>query len=130
MPFPRTGSSRTPLEKLQCTRTPNGLHFERHHNGIPDIDPAKYELLVHGLVRQPLLVRYDDLLRYPRYTRTLFLECSGNSGTLAAPEPAQASAEPPTRAGVDTIEPVLSSFGFSPAQPPPDRTRTLGRRSG
>ncbi len=92
LPFPGTGSSRTPLEKLHGTRTPNGLHFERHHNGIPNIDPAKHELLVHGLVRQPLLFRYEDLLRYPRHTRTLFLECSGNSGTLAAPAPVQASA--------------------------------------
>lgn len=92
LPFPGTGSSRTPLEQLHGVRTPNGLHFERHHNGIPEIDPAKHELLVHGLVRQPLLFRYEDLLRYPRYTRTLFLECSGNSGTLAAPAPVQASA--------------------------------------
>jgi len=92
LPFPGTGSSRTPLEQLRGTRTPNGLHCERHHNGIPDIDPARHELLVHGLVRQPLLFRYEDLLRYPRHSRTLFLECSGNSGTLAAPAPVQATA--------------------------------------
>ncbi|MBB4857731.1 sulfane dehydrogenase subunit SoxC [Novosphingobium chloroacetimidivorans] len=92
LPFPGTGSSRTPLQLLEGTITPNGLHFERHHNGVPQIDPATHELLVHGLVRQPLLFRYEDLLRYPRESRVLFLECSGNSGALGAPEPVQASA--------------------------------------
>jgi sulfane dehydrogenase subunit SoxC len=90
--FPGSGSSRTPLQLLEGTITPNGLHFERHHNGIPAIDPATHELLVHGLVRQPLLFRYDDLLRYPRESRILFIECSGNSGTIAAAAPVQASA--------------------------------------
>ncbi|PZU09808.1 sulfite dehydrogenase [Sphingomonas sp.] len=92
LPFPGTGSSRTPLHLLEGTITPNGLHFERHHNGIPDLDPATHELLVHGLVRQPLSFRYEDLLRYPRESRILFLECSGNSGAIAADRPAQVSA--------------------------------------
>lgn len=92
LPFPGTGSSRTPLEKLRGTITPNGLHFERHHNGIPAIDPATHALLIHGLVRQPLLFRYEDLLRYRRDTRVLFIECSGNSGTIGAAQPVQASA--------------------------------------
>ena len=32
---PGTGTSRTPLQSLNGTITPNGLHFERHHNGVP-----------------------------------------------------------------------------------------------
>jgi sulfane dehydrogenase subunit SoxC len=92
LPFPGSGSSRTPLQLLEGTITPNGLHFERHHNGIPDIDPATHELLVHGLVGRPLLFRYEDLLRYPRESRILFLECSGNSGMISAAAPVQASA--------------------------------------
>lgn len=90
--FPGTGSSRTPLQALEGTITPRGLHFERHHNGVPDIAPETHELLIHGLVRQPLSFRYEDLLRYPRVSRILFIECSGNSSTIGAPEPAQASA--------------------------------------
>jgi sulfane dehydrogenase subunit SoxC len=90
--FPGTGSSRTPLHLLEGTITPTGLHFERHHNGIPAIDPAAHELLIHGLVRQPLLFRFEDLLRYPRESRILFLECSGNSGAIGADRPLQASA--------------------------------------
>ncbi|MFW2853292.1 sulfite dehydrogenase [Sphingomonas sp. TX0543] len=92
LPFAGTGSSRTPLQLLKGTITPNGLHFERHHNGIPAIDPAAHELLIHGLARKPLLFRYEDLLRYRRETRILFIECSGNSGGLGAAEPLQASA--------------------------------------
>ncbi len=90
--FDGSGSSRTPLQLLEGTITPNGLHFERHHNGVPAIDPARHELLIHGLVARPLIFRYEDLLRYPMETRITFLECSGNSGGLDAERPAQISA--------------------------------------
>ncbi|HET7130889.1 MAG TPA: hypothetical protein VFJ95_01520, partial [Gammaproteobacteria bacterium] len=46
---PGTGSSRTPLERLEGIITPSALHFERHHNGVPNIDPAEHRLLIHGL---------------------------------------------------------------------------------
>jgi len=39
-----------------------------------------------------LLFRYEDLLRYRRDTRILFIECSGNSGMIGAAQPVQASA--------------------------------------
>jgi sulfane dehydrogenase subunit SoxC len=59
--------------------TPAGLHFERHHSGVPDIDPEQHRLLVHGLVRRPLIFTVGALLRYPMVSRIHFLECSGNS---------------------------------------------------
>jgi sulfane dehydrogenase subunit SoxC len=43
------GGSRSPLEALEGIITPSGLHFERHHNGVPAIDPAQHQLLVHGV---------------------------------------------------------------------------------
>src|ERR1051325_4438933 len=43
------GSSLTPLQDLTGTITPADLHFERHHTGVPLIDPARHILLVHGL---------------------------------------------------------------------------------
>ena len=46
---PGNGVSWTPLHDLEGTITPNGLHFERHHNGVPQIDPAKHQLVIHGL---------------------------------------------------------------------------------
>jgi sulfane dehydrogenase subunit SoxC len=89
---PGAGGSRTPLERLEGIITPSALHFERHHNGVPDIDPAQHRLLVHGLVERPLIFDMDALLRYPLVSRIQFLECSGNSGGLNAPEPPQGSA--------------------------------------
>jgi len=50
-----TGASRTPHHLLDGTITPSGLHFERHHSGIPDIDPDAHRLLIHGLVKRPLV---------------------------------------------------------------------------
>lgn len=73
------GSSRTPLQDLHGTITPSALHFERHHSGVPSIDPARHRLLVHGLVRTALTFSLDDLKRFPSVSRIHFLECAGNS---------------------------------------------------
>ena len=89
---PGTGASRTPLHLLEGTITPNGLHFERHHNGVPDIDPARHRLVIHGLVDRPLSFTLDDLLRYPLQSRLHFIECAGNSGVNAGAAPTQATA--------------------------------------
>jgi len=82
-----SGASRTPLESLEGMITPSGLHFERHHNGVPDIDPAQHRLLVHGMVKRPLIFTVDALLRYPIVSRIHFLECAGNSQLLYQPAP-------------------------------------------
>lgn len=97
---PGTGGSDTPLEQLEGIITPNGLHYERHHNGVPDIDPATHKLLIHGLVNKPLEFSMDALMRYPRHSAMHFLECGGNSGALGGPQPVQAS--------VGTIHGLLS----------------------
>jgi sulfane dehydrogenase subunit SoxC len=76
--LPSATSSRTPLQELYGTITPSALHFERHHGGIPVIDPAKYELTIHGMVDKPLVFTLADLKRFPSVTRTCFIECSGN----------------------------------------------------
>jgi sulfane dehydrogenase subunit SoxC len=82
-----SGASRTPLESLDGMITPSGLHFERHHSGVPDIYPDQHRLLVHGLVKRPLLFTVDALLRYPMVSRIHFLECAGNSQFLYQPAP-------------------------------------------
>jgi sulfane dehydrogenase subunit SoxC len=87
-----TGSSRTPLERLEGIITPSGLHFERHHSGVPDIPPDQHRLLIHGLVDRPLLFDLEAVSRYPLVSHIRFLECSGNSGALNAPEPPQGTA--------------------------------------
>jgi len=58
--------------------TPSSLHFERHHAGVPDIDPRRHRLMIHGMVDRPLVLTMDDLKRYPSVTRIYFMECSGN----------------------------------------------------
>jgi sulfane dehydrogenase subunit SoxC len=75
-----SASSRTPLQDLDGIITPNGLFYERHHGGVPTIDPAQHRLMVHGLVDRPLIFTMDDLRRFPSESRIHFLECSGNPG--------------------------------------------------
>ena len=76
--FDPDGYSLTPLERLAGIITPSDLHFERHHAGVPSIDPDQYELLIHGLVDRPLKFRLADLKRFPSVSRICFIECSGN----------------------------------------------------
>ncbi|CAO4179420.1 sulfite dehydrogenase [Methylorubrum populi] len=75
-----SAASRTPLQELDGIITPNGLFYERHHGGIPTIDPAGHRLMIHGLVERPLLLTMDELRRFPTESHIYFLECSGNPG--------------------------------------------------
>lgn len=72
-------ASLTPLQDSHGILTPSSLHFERHHNGVPTIQPAHHRLLVHGMVDQPWTFTLDDLKRFPAVSRLAFIECSGNS---------------------------------------------------
>jgi len=76
---PETGSSFTPLHDSVGIVTPSALHYERHHSGIPTIDPAKHRLVIHGLVDRPLALSMAEIRRLPSVTRILALECGGNS---------------------------------------------------
>lgn len=71
-------ASETPHQDLFGTVTPSDLHYERHHGGVAVIDPAKYQLTIHGLVDHPIVFSLEDLKRFPSVSRTYFLECSGN----------------------------------------------------
>lgn len=73
-----SASSRTPLQELDGIITPNGLFYERHHGGVPTIDPAQHRLMLHGLVERPLVFTMEDIRRFPSVSRIHFLECSGN----------------------------------------------------
>jgi sulfane dehydrogenase subunit SoxC len=76
--MPGAGSLQSPLHQLRGMITPNGLVFERSHAGIPEIDPAQHRLMVHGLVKQPMIFTMQDLMRFPSVSRIHFIECSGN----------------------------------------------------
>ncbi len=83
------GVSWTPLEDLEGIITPSGLHFERHHDGVPEIDPAQHRLVIHGMVKQPLMFTVENLLRYPMKSHLTFIECGGNSNAGWHSEPIQ-----------------------------------------
>jgi sulfane dehydrogenase subunit SoxC len=84
-----TGSSLTPLQELTGTVTPSDLLFERHHSGIPLIDPRRHRLLVHGLADREMIFSMADLRRLPAVSRMHFLECSGNGrAAYRNPKPA------------------------------------------
>jgi sulfane dehydrogenase subunit SoxC len=70
----------TPLQGLFGIITPNGLHFERHHQGWWDIDAHQHRLMVMGMVRQAKVYTMDDLLRLPAVSRMHFIECGANTG--------------------------------------------------
>jgi sulfane dehydrogenase subunit SoxC len=82
------GSSLAPIHLMNGTVTPSDLHFERHHAGVAMIDPARYKLMLHGLVDKPLVFTLDELKSFPSVTRVYFLECSGNGrAAYSAPKP-------------------------------------------
>ncbi|MBZ5672500.1 MAG: sulfite dehydrogenase, partial [Acidobacteriia bacterium] len=82
---PEAGSSSTPLAETYGIITPSALHYERHHSGVPAIDPDRHWLTIHGLVERPLILTMDEIRRLPSVSRIHFLECGGNSGGEWAP---------------------------------------------
>jgi sulfane dehydrogenase subunit SoxC len=88
---PRGSRARTPHHLLDGIITPNGLHFTIMHAGIPDIDPAQHKLVIHGMVKQPLVFTLEALARYPKVSRIGFVECGGNSAPLFSNEPIHAN---------------------------------------
>jgi sulfane dehydrogenase subunit SoxC len=76
---PASGSSRTPLQDLFGIITPSALHYEVLHSGVPEIDPHRHEVLIHGLVERPTFFTMEDFHRLPSVSRIHFLECAGNS---------------------------------------------------
>ena len=90
---PRTSNARTPHHLLNGTITPNGLHFVVSRTGFPDIDPDKHRLVIHGLVKQPLVFTLETLARYPMVSRINFVECGGNSASLYNKDPVPANVQ-------------------------------------
>ncbi len=77
---PHSSVSFTPLQNLFGIITPSGLHFERHHAGMPEIDPHQHRLMIHGMVAHPRLYTMDDIVRFPSVSRVHFIECGANTG--------------------------------------------------
>jgi sulfane dehydrogenase subunit SoxC len=71
----------TPLPDLHGIITPSALHYEVHHQGVPDIDPRRHRLLIHGMVERPVILTMEEIKRLPSVSRIHFLECAGNTLT-------------------------------------------------
>jgi sulfane dehydrogenase subunit SoxC len=73
-----------PLQGLFGIITPNGLHFERHHQGWWDIDPSKHRFMVNGsderMLKRSMVFTMDELMRLPSVSRIHFIECGANTG--------------------------------------------------
>ena len=70
----------TPLGDLKGIITPSGLVFERYHAGVPQIDPQQHRLMIHGMVKRPIILTMDELMRFPSVSMIRFLECPANGG--------------------------------------------------
>ena len=64
--------------------TPNGLHYERHHAGVPTIDPLEHRPSDRARARRAAAHLHHgvDLTRFPSVSRVHFLECSGQHPEL------------------------------------------------
>jgi sulfane dehydrogenase subunit SoxC len=83
-PTRQASVSFAPLQGLFGIVTPSGLHFERHHQGWWDIDPAKHRLMLNGsdprMLKRPMVFTMDELMRLPSVSRFHFIECGANTG--------------------------------------------------
>ena len=70
----------TPIHESEGIITPNGLFFSRCHGGTAHIDPNEFRLMINGLVDKEIVLTLDQLKKYPRVTRTHFIECPANGG--------------------------------------------------
>jgi len=77
---PQSSVAFTPLQSLFGIITPSGLHFERHHAGMPAVDPHQHRLMIHGLVSTPRVYTMEDIMRFPSVSRVHFIECGANTG--------------------------------------------------
>ncbi len=69
-----------PIHESEGIITPNGLFFSRSHGGTAHVDPKEFRLMINGLVEKPIVLTLDQLKRYPKITRTHFIECPANGG--------------------------------------------------
>jgi sulfane dehydrogenase subunit SoxC len=73
-----SSASKTPLQDLDGIITPSDLHYERHHTGVPRIDPDKYTLRVEGLVERPMTFDLKALKKLPERSVIRYMECGSN----------------------------------------------------
>ena len=84
------GVSYTPVSKLKGTIIPNGLHFERHHYGIEDLDPKNYKLIIK-IDSLNISLNLNQLRNKQIFSIKTFIECGGNSNVMYNSVPLQSN---------------------------------------
>ena len=74
-----------PLEALRWDVTPIGLHYLLTHYDIPEVDAARWQLVVDGLVERPLTLSLDELRARPALEHVVTMECAGNGRAHVEP---------------------------------------------
>ena len=86
------GVSYTPLSKLHGSIVPNGLHFERHHYGVKEINPKNYYLIIE-VGSKKIQFNLDQLKKIKKFSLKTFIECGGNSNVMYNKKPLQSGAD-------------------------------------
>lgn len=73
-----SSNSMTPIQDLHGIITPSDLHYERHHVGVPLIDPKKYTLTIDGSVERTTTFTLSDLEGFISESRLYYVECGSN----------------------------------------------------
>ncbi|HEY9383784.1 MAG TPA: sulfite oxidase-like oxidoreductase [Gemmatimonadales bacterium] len=66
----RPAADRLPPGQIRTTKWP-----VLHYSHVPAIDPAAWRFEIGGLVERPLLLRWDDLARYPSQETQCDIHC-------------------------------------------------------
>ena len=74
------------LSSLDTWITPTEHFFIRNHfSDVPNLDRAKWHLVIDGEVRQPLTLSFADILMMPSNELVMNMECAGNSRSYVTP---------------------------------------------
>lgn len=76
-----------PLRALAHPLTPTEDFYQRTNFLVPRIDRGAWTLAVHGAVRTPLVLGWDEIRRLPARTLAVTMECAGNGRTRMRPLP-------------------------------------------
>ena len=82
-----TRNNGMPLEALDWSLTPAGLHYLLIHYDIPRVDTATWSLRVDGRVRRSLTKSLAELRSRPARTLAVTMECAGNGRARLEPRP-------------------------------------------
>jgi len=92
-------NAETPIESLRSWITDNEVFFKRNQGQFMEtpVSLSDWELTVDGLVKQNVVLRFEDIRRMPKVEVANTLECSGNGRSLLKEK---ASGNPWTIGGV------------------------------